>query len=94
MSTKFENVPVEDDTKIISQQETRVRDFDILHQKWFWDGITAESIIFSSEDIANLDDQQIEHTARLSPLLKPGTDITIERNAPGFIFVNFNFEYE
>ena len=31
-------------------------DLDIVYQKWSWDGITAESIIFLNEDVKTIDD--------------------------------------
>lgn len=50
--SKFENVPVEEDTKIIFEQEATLGEYEVLYQKWFWDGISAESIIFANEDVA------------------------------------------
>ncbi len=51
MASKFERVPVEEDTKIIFQQEAILGEYDVLYQKWYWDGITAESIIFANEEM-------------------------------------------
>ena len=89
---RFKDVPVEDDTKIIFQQEAKLGDYDILYQKWFWEGIAAESIIFANEDVIDLSDEEIEMKVRTSPLLKTGSSITMKRLESGFTFVNFNFE--
>ena len=52
MSKKFDSVPVEEDTRILRNQETHLSEYDVLHQKWKWEAITAESIIFLNEDVA------------------------------------------
>lgn len=91
---KFNNVPVEQDTKIIFQQEATLGEYEVLYQKWFWDGITAESIIFANEDVAELTDKEIEEEVKTSPLLNEGSSVTLKRPESGFTFVNFNFETE
>ena len=92
--SKFENVPVEEDTKILMQQEAMLGVYEVLYQKWSWDGITAESIIFAGEDVSSLDDEAIKDEVRNSPLLNSGSSITLKRTEPGYVFVNFNFETE
>ena len=94
MSNKFEQVPVEDDTRIIFQQEATLGEYDVLHQKWYWDGIIAESIIFANEDIVGITDDEVETEVRMSSLLKADSKITLKRSKSGFTFVNFNFEAE
>ena len=92
--SKFKNVPVEEDTKIIYQQEASLGEYEVLYQKWYWDGISAESIIFANEDVDGLEDKEIEAEVKTSPLLKKNTSITLKRSQSGFTFVNFNFETE
>lgn len=53
---KVDEIPVEADTKILFQTETRVGDYDALHQKWFWEGIGTESLIFPAHEVRTLDD--------------------------------------
>jgi len=72
----------------------RCGDYDVLYQKWFWDGITAESFIFTNEDVAHLGDEEIEREVRFSPLVKSDSAVTIKRTEAGFVFVNLNFESE
>lgn len=91
---KFAKVPVEDDTKILVQHVSRLGDYEVLYQKWFWDGITAESLIFANEDIASFEEQEITEYVAASPLLKEGSAVTFKRSDTGFTFVNFNFETE
>jgi len=92
VTSKFERVPVDEDTKIISQQETNLGEYDVLYQKWYWDGIVAESFIFANEDIVGIADDDIEAVVRTSPLLKADSEITLVRLELGFTVVNFNFE--
>ena len=92
MTKKFEKVSLEKSTQIIFQTEAELGEYEVLYQKWYWDGVTAESIIFSSEDINNLIDHEIEAEVRKSPLVKKGTSMTMKRSESGFTFVNFNFE--
>lgn len=89
---KFNNVPVDEGTKIIFEQEASLGEYEVLYQKWFWDGITAESIIFSNEDIAELTDKEVEEEVKTSPLLNSDSNVTFKRCDSGFTFVNFNFE--
>ena len=71
MQSKFSNVPVEDDTKIIFSLEVKFdEEHDVLYQKWYWDGIVAESLIFVSDEVSNLTDEQLEAEVRSSALVK------------------------
>jgi hypothetical protein len=91
---KFNKVPLEDDTVILFQTEAKLGKYDILYQKWFWDGITAESIIFADEDVNDLEEEEIIKEVKASPLLKNDSKITFKRSGTGYTFVNFNFETE
>jgi len=92
MSDKFDTVPVEEDTQILASLKANLGEFEILYQKWFWDGITAESFIFLSEAVQQMSDKELEVEARTSPAIKADSEITIQRSDSGFTFVNFNFE--
>lgn len=94
MTGKFDTVPIDEDTKIIFQQEAELGGYDVLYQKWFWDGIIAESVIFANEDIAGLEEGEITKEVKSSPLVNKDSEITFKRSDSGFTFVNFNFETE
>ena len=94
MSGKFATVPVEEDTKILFQQEVKFEEYDVLYQKWFWAGISAESVIFVTADVADISDSDLEAKVKNSPLVKEHSRITLERSDTGFTFVNFNFTAE
>ncbi len=79
MTSKFEKVPVEHDTKILFRKYIMLGEYEVLYEKWNWDGAYGESIIFFSKDVENLDDNQIETVVRRSPLLKSDTKITIKK---------------
>jgi hypothetical protein len=59
MSKKFNNIPIEEDTKILFQKQGKLGGYDIRYEIWSWDRIEAESFIFSNEDVAGLTDQEI-----------------------------------
>ncbi|MCP3850785.1 MAG: hypothetical protein GY694_11195 [Gammaproteobacteria bacterium] len=91
MTSKFDNVPSDKDTSIIFQTEAKFDEFDILYQKWSFDGISAESVIFCNDDVSNLSDSEITEHVKSSPLLKKGSSTTLKRSDSGYTFVNFNF---
>ncbi|MEI6606607.1 MAG: hypothetical protein WCP35_14965 [Verrucomicrobiota bacterium] len=90
MSTKFDAVPVESDTTILASFKARMDPYEVLYQKWSFDGILGESIIFAAADVAALNDDELEAFARSSPMIKSETSVTITRRE-AFAFVNFNF---
>ena len=59
ISEKFKNISVEDDTKILSRKEVNLGDYDVIHEVWVWEGIHAESYIFFSVDINDLNEEEI-----------------------------------
>ena len=88
---KFNNVTVESDTKILFQEEVKFGEHDALYQKWVWDGITAESLIFISEDVSHMDDETLKEKVLKSTLATAESSVTLSRNDTGYVFVNFNF---
>lgn len=94
MKEKFKDLPVEKDTQIISSIEANIEDYEVVYQKWCWDGINAESIIFYNEDVAELSEEQIKHEVALcTALVKIDTQMTYKKGDK-YTFVNFNFIYD
>ena len=91
MSDKFSSVPVEEDTRILFRKETKLDNYDVLHEKWNWEGIKAESLIFANNDISELSDEEIKKEVRESQFINEGSDITFKRSEE-FTYVNFNFK--
>mgnify|MGYP000494154130 CR=1 FL=1 len=92
MSEKFDGVPVEEDTRILSRRKAKLGKFDVLYEKWNWEGILAESLIFANDDVSGMTDEEIEQEVRKSPLVKKESEVLIKRSVKGFTFANFNFE--
>ncbi|MFW6357316.1 MAG: hypothetical protein ACOC0K_01145 [bacterium] len=92
MTSKFDGLTTDPDTKILFRKEVKLGKFDVLHEKWNWEGITAESLIFVSEDVKDMDDGEIEELVADFESFDSGSSITLKRSESGFTFVNFNFE--
>ena len=92
MNNKFENIPVEEDTKIKSTKPITVNSYDVVHQKWVWGGIYAESIIFFNDDIQHLAEEEVKEIVRDSLLVDNNPDLTYVKGEI-YTFVNFNFEF-
>jgi hypothetical protein len=91
---KFRDIPVEEDTRMIFQHEAKLGEYDVLYQMWTWDGVTAESIIFTNEDVAGLSEETIKAEVKTSPLVEKDSQLTFTHSESGFTFVNFNFRTE
>lgn len=90
MDGKFGKAPAEDDTTILLETEVKLGIYDVLYQKWRWDGIAAESIIFDEKDIQDLGEEEIVNEMKDSAPVKDGS-ITCPGLGSGYVFVNFNF---
>ena len=86
ISEKFKNIPVDDDTRIISREQIKVGKYDAIHEKWFWEGVYAESYVFFNEDIKGLIEEDI-----LS-LTSQKKQFSTYKKLDRYTFVNFNFE--
>ncbi len=93
MKDKFKNVPIEEDTKLLFSNEFKFDGRDVLYQMWSWDGIQGESLIFLTEDVKDLTEDQIKEMVKESPLVKKKDSITYSQGDSGYTFLNFNFEY-
>jgi hypothetical protein len=91
MNNKFAVVPLEKDTNVLFELDATLDDYDVLYQMWSWDGITAESFIFLSSDIADMTDEEVQTLAKSSPMIKADSELTLVRHVDGYTFVNFNF---
>lgn len=89
---KFEAVPIDADTQILLQLNAKLDDYDVLYQMWILDGITAESFIYFSADIATLTDDEVKTLSKSSPIIKEESEITMTSYAEGYTLVNFNFK--
>ena len=81
----FSNVPLEEDTRLLAQRLLTVDEQQVLYQKWSWDGLIGESLIFVESDI---DDDALVNLARHSDMIPTTTKLTLARGRKGFDFVN------
>lgn len=84
----FINIPVDDDTEVISRVSTTFLDQEALKEVWLWDGMLGHSIIiskasmpFNIEEIRTL----IQNTGLLD-----GVFIVQEKDQ--YIFINHSFD--
>ena len=84
ISEKFTNIPKDDDTRIILREEIKLGDYDVIHEKWSWDGVYAESYILFNKDIKGLSEEEV-----LSLAHKEGATY---KELDRYTFVNFNFD--
>jgi hypothetical protein len=92
MSKKFVGVTAEEDTRVLYRKEVKLNKYDVLYERWNWEGIRGESIIFTDDYVKDLSDDEIEKEVQKSPYVKHGSPLTLKRSVSGYTFVNFNFE--
>ena len=92
MAGKFETVPKDQDTVVNFEVEAHLGNYELLYQKWSWDGVAAESFIFLDGDVAHLNDDELTALIKKSPIVETGSQCTLSRGSNGFTFVNFNFQ--
>ncbi|HWL29185.1 MAG TPA: hypothetical protein VNQ97_09785 [Burkholderiaceae bacterium] len=92
MDSKFDAVPLDDETFILAQNEIVVGGYDALHQVWKWEGIRAESLIFLTADVAALQEEDLKQLLVSEAQAAPGSAITVSHSDSGYTFLNFNFQ--
>lgn len=90
---KFANIPLDKDTRIDAEIFTQINGLDAVHQRWFWDGVQGESLIFCTTDLQDISDEMLIHSLQGS-MLAGHTDANVSRNESGYTFVNFGFKAE
>ena len=92
---KFKNIPFAgEDTKILFQKLRKLASYDVILDTWCWEGFTASSIIFYTNDVAHLSEDEIKALVKNSDFIEPGSDLTYSLAEEGYTFVNFNFHHE
>lgn len=82
------------DTKIIGTIGLNIGKYIALHQKWLFDGIKGESLIFRTSDTLNLNKNQLIELPKqhLPNLIRNTSEVTYSKKE-SYIFLNFNFRY-
>lgn len=93
--SKFFNVPTDKDTNVFYELELKFNSYDVLHQKWDWDGIKGESLIFLIEDVKDLSKEDLIELVNSSPIVenKEQTTYSVDKSNT-YVFLNFNFKSE
>mgnify|MGYP000672242412 CR=1 FL=1 len=91
MNENFNDIPCDTDTKIILELASKLNGYNILYQKWSWDGINGESVIFHFKDIIDLKEDEVIKIVKDSPLVQKDSKLTFSQKN-NYVFVNFNFK--
>ena len=87
----FENLPVEEDTKVSSSNRVEIEGLTAIHECWSWEGTRAETLVFREKDLAGRSDDSLRKMVSNSSFCKAESALTVSRDRDGFAFVNFNF---
>ena len=93
MQEKFKNIPVDKDTKVLLNTESHFGPYDCVLQKWLWDGIYGNSLIFMKEDVKDYAREELRKDVLSSGLMADteGSVTFSESSNHPYLFVNFNF---
>lgn len=86
----FDDIPLDPNTKIITQQLDQFAGEECVIQLWSSEGITAMSLILRSETAKNMGDAELK--ARVEEMEVTGGGVTISRGEQ-YTFVNYNFGF-
>ena len=78
--------------KIHSRDRITIGEYEALHEKWLWEGMQGESLVFCFHDVATLSDDEVERVARSSDVIGPGCHVLVERGDPDFVLVSFHVQ--
>ena len=92
MKDDFDDVPMEDDTNLYGSSNFDFQGFRVRVEHWSWEGVRGNSIIFRSEDVAEISDEELISRVTNSPLHRIDSGVTLNRTESGYTFVNLNFE--
>jgi len=89
----FDEVPVDEDTRILRQRLLQVDGREALFQQWAWEGITGCSLILLAEDVAELDDEALSALPARYINLPEGEGKNTIKRVGRYVFISFGFEY-
>ena len=90
-SKKLMDRPVEEDTKIIVEKLVNFGEFTALYEKWYWEGVTASSIICLEEDARKFGEEKlVEYIFKMMQLPVDPQYTYSTKN--GYVYVNFGFD--
>jgi len=83
------DVPLEPDTTLLEEVPVQLDGYDLLYQRWHWDGLPGESLILREDQVEALTDEQLHQLALDKGLIPTSAAITITRQRQGYAFVNY-----
>jgi len=86
----FNNRPVDKDTKVLSRRYLTFDGHDVLWEKWLWDGIRGNTLVFVASQFEGVADDELDRIARQIAGL-PGEASTTLKRTGDYIFFNFGF---
>lgn len=90
---KFDSVKTEKDTKVLSTQYIKVKNYDCRYEVWEWDGITAQSLIFCKSDFKEpIEDNILSICEEYIGEEFDGSKHTF-KTSRDYVFFNYNFIY-
>jgi 5'(3')-deoxyribonucleotidase len=89
---KFKALPEEKESLTTLREFIKIGNLRLLHEKWCWEGVNGETLIFDQKDVTQLNRDNLTKIVRVSGLVKDEGLIEINDKTPGFIFANFNGE--
>lgn len=91
MKPDFNHIPNDSGTTVIFEQLGFFDDIPVCYQSWQYHNTSGESIVFLKKDLENHKDTDLISQVKASKLLQIGSPITLSRNPPEYLFINFNF---
>lgn len=91
MTASFDNLPVDPETEVHKSKRVQVEGYTALHQRWGWQGISGESLIFARDDVAGLSNARLKQMVEVSAFVKGQGPVMLQHTSAGYIFVNFNY---
>ena len=91
MNEKFKNLKMDEGTTLIFRKDVEVNGLEAVYEKWNWEGIVAESLVFLSEEVTELTEEIFELVLSANGYFEDSSRLTL-KTVGEFTFVNFNFK--
>jgi hypothetical protein len=91
MTTKFNQVMVEKDTRILKKSLIKINEIDARQEVWSWEGIRGCSVIFVSEEVQAFEHETLWQMVAETLKIDVTQSNTIKRQ-DDYTFVNYGFE--
>ena len=88
---KFIDITVDRDTRILYRNPIKVGNYDALYEIWSWDGIHGTSVIFVSEEVEDLSEEEIFKLVCSALNKDKLSEYTISDGKSEYRFGNFSF---